>query len=96
MPDNFILIAALIYFAVISLIAIVLTVYDKGTAKAGSWRVKEQTLLLVSILGGSIAMLATMKAIRHKTQHPKFMVGIPLIILLQFVLLAAIWWRFPA
>ncbi len=46
-------------------------------------RVPEKTLLIISALGGSIAMLITMRAIRHKTQHAKFMVGIPVIILLQ-------------
>ena len=91
---NIFLLIALVYLAVISLVAIVLTIQDKRTAKANSWRVKEQTLLLVAALGGSIAMLATMKAIRHKTQHPKFMVGIPVIIFLQFALILVIWQRF--
>jgi len=46
-------------------------------------RTRESTLLLLSALGGSVAMLATMLIIRHKTKHVKFMLGIPLIILLQ-------------
>ena len=80
-----------IYFALISLIAIILTLRDKSVARKGKWRVKESTLLLVSALGGSIAMLLTMRAVRHKTQHKKFMVGIPAMIALQIVAVAILW-----
>jgi uncharacterized membrane protein YsdA (DUF1294 family) len=39
--------------------------------------------LLLSLLGGSVAMFATMLMIRHKTKHLKFMLGIPAIMILQ-------------
>ena len=71
------------YFALISIIAIAVTVADKTKAKAGAWRVKESTLLILSALGGSVATFITMLVIRHKTKHAKFMVGIPLIIATQ-------------
>ena len=71
------------YLAFISFFAIGMTLYDKRAARKGSWRVKEQTLLFVSILGGSVVMFFTMCGIRHKTKHSKFMVGIPIIIILQ-------------
>ena len=35
-----------------------------------------------------VAMLATMLVIRHKTKHKRFMIGIPVIIVLQAVLVA--------
>ena len=72
-----------IYFALISLFAVILTLRDKSVAQRNQWRVRESTLLLVCALGGSVAMLLTMRAIRHKTQHKKFMWGIPVIIVLQ-------------
>jgi uncharacterized membrane protein YsdA (DUF1294 family) len=56
-----------IYFAVISLFAVMLTVHDKNAARKNAWRVKERTLLTVSLFGGSAAMLLTMLAIRYKT-----------------------------
>ncbi len=77
------------YLGVISVIAVVVTIADKVKAKRGAWRVPENTLLLLSALGGSIAMLVTMLLIRHKTKHLKFMLGIPIIIVLQIPLL---WW----
>ncbi|MBQ2545580.1 MAG: DUF1294 domain-containing protein [Clostridia bacterium] len=77
------------YLGVISVIAVVVTIADKVKAKRGAWRVPENTLLLLSALGGSVAMLVTMLLIRHKTKHLKFMLGIPIIIVLQIPLL---WW----
>ena len=73
------------WLILISLISVIVTVADKVKAKKGSQRVPEATLMLLSVLGGSFAMLITMIIIRHKTKHPKFMVGIPVIILLQAV-----------
>ncbi|MGM9683249.1 MAG: DUF1294 domain-containing protein [Eubacteriales bacterium] len=77
-------IAVLIYLAAISLVSVIVCCYDKIAAKRlPKHRTRESTLLLLSALGGSVAMLLTMLVIRHKTKHIKFMVGIPLIILLQ-------------
>lgn len=77
-------IAVLIYLAAISLVSVIVCCYDKIAAKRlPKHRTRESTLLLLSALGGSVAMLLTMLVIRHKTKHKKFMVGIPLIILLQ-------------
>lgn len=79
----------LIYESLISLISILVCIYDKWAAKHRPQnRTREATLLWLSALGGSIAMLITMLLIRHKTQHKKFMVEIPLIILLQIVAIA--------
>lgn len=76
----------LIYLVILSLVAVTITVYDKKASRQGKRRVKERTLLAVSILGGSAAMLAAMLAMRHKTRHAKFMAGVPAIILVQAVL----------
>ena len=75
-----------IYLIFINLVAVIVTVHDKRAAVRGDWRVKERTLLLIAALGGSPAMLLTMLLIRHKTRKMKFMVGIPLIIVLQLVI----------
>ena len=84
MPTEFIL----GYLAAISLISIVICYYDKIASKhLQKHRTRELTLLLLSALGGSVAMLITMFIIRHKTKHLKFMLGIPLIIILQTALL---------
>ncbi len=73
----------IIYLCAVSLLAVILTVVDKLHAVHRKSRVPELTLMLVSALGGSAAMLVTMLVIRHKTRHPKFMIGIPVMILIQ-------------
>ena len=84
-----------IYLAVISFIAIVVTISDKSKARRNKWRVPEAALLGISALGGSVAMLITMLIIRHKTKHIKFMLGIPLIIALQIAAVVVILTKFP-
>ena len=80
-----------IWMLAISLISLVVTVYDKWAAKHNPrHRTPEKNLLLISLVGGSVAMLLTMLVIRHKTKHMKFMVGIPLIILLQLAIALAV------
>lgn len=72
------------YLALISLVSVIVCIYDKVAAKHNPrHRTRERTLLLLSALGGSVAMLLTMLVIRHKTRHIKFMLGIPVIILIQ-------------
>ena len=39
----------------------------------------------IAILGGSIGSLLGMYLFRHKTRHLKFILGIPLILILQIV-----------
>lgn len=78
----------LIYLTVISLISIIVCIYDKVISKRErvELRIPEKTLIIFSILGGSVAMYLTMQMIHHKTKHAKFMIGIPVIILLQAAL----------
>ncbi len=73
----------LAYITVIGLISVFVCVYDKSAAKKSKRRVPEKTLFLLSAIGGSVAMYFTMRLIRHKTLHKRFMLGIPFIIVLQ-------------
>jgi len=93
-----------IYLAAINLLAIALTAHDKRAAqqrkthpnesairRGSRRRVRESTLQFIAALGGSVAMLLTMRVIRHKTKHTKFMVGIPVIIAAQILLAVGVW-----
>ena len=74
----------LLYLAVISLVSICVTAYDKIAAvRRPEHRIREATLFTLAFLGGAGAMYITMLLIRHKTRHTSFMLGIPLILLLQ-------------
>lgn len=76
----------LIYFAIINLLGIAVTCADKIKAKNDMWRIPEKTLWLFGVLGGAIGTYLCMKIIRHKTKHKSFMIGMPLLIVLQIVL----------
>ena len=79
------------YIIVISIISVIVCLYDKFAAKvAKRHRTREAFLLLLSALGGSVAMFLTMLIIRHKTKHVKFMLGIPVIMVLQAIAAFAI------
>lgn len=82
----------LCYLAVISVISVTVCIYDKKVSKKNrvELRVPEKTLLILSALGGSVAMFITMQLIRHKTKHVKFMLGIPLIVIVQIALAIAV------
>ena len=75
-----------IYLVVINIIAVIVTVHDKSAAQRGAWRVKESTLMLISALGGAPAMYLTMLTIHHKTRKPLFMIGIPVIFIIELIL----------
>ena len=70
---KYVILAAVCWFAVISLVGIILTVYDKRIAGSGKRRIPEATLMTVGLLGAAGPMYLTMKKIRHKTKHKKFM-----------------------
>lgn len=73
----------ILYLIFINILSIGIMVYDKGNAIKGKWRIPEKTLLLYSIIGGSIGILVSMYLLRHKTKKFKFNFGVPFIILIQ-------------
>ena len=84
----------LVYIILISVVSAMACIIDKLSAVNGSWRISERTLLLLCLLGGSVIMFIVMRIIRHKTRHNKFMLGIPLIILLQIAIILAVYLNF--
>ena len=79
--------AAVYYCFAINITTLVLFGVDKLKAKKHWWRIPEATLLLFSLLGGSIGALCGMYLFRHKTQHKKFFIGVPFILIAQIALL---------
>lgn len=71
------------YLILINALALLLMLADKQKAKRGAWRIPEATLLGMAALGGSIGAIAGMYLFRHKTKHPKFAIGLPLILVIQ-------------
>ena len=77
--------ALTIYLLLINAAGYLLMLIDKKKAKKGAWRIPESTLMTVAVSGGSLGSLLGMYHFRHKTKHPKFTVGIPLILVAQVV-----------
>lgn len=78
----------LVYLLTINILAIFLTTYDKiASKKFRRKRIRENVLLLVGSLGASLSMYLTMHIIHHKTKHKKFMLGLPLIIIIHSVII---------
>lgn len=73
----------LIYLLIINAVGFLLMLIDKWKAKHHRWRIPEATLMGVAALGGSVGSLLGMYAVRHKTKHIKFTVGIPVILVVQ-------------
>lgn len=79
-----------VYAAVATVIGFASMGRDKYLAQTGRWRISENMLMAIAILGGSIGSIAGMFLFRHKTRHKKFRIGLPLILVLQVILLIAI------
>ncbi len=67
---------------VMSIITFVMYGVDKRRAQRNKWRISEFTLIIFSLLGGSIGALIGMKAFHHKTKKLKFKVLIPLTLII--------------
>ena len=81
-----------IYIGVISIVGFILPAVDKVKAQRGKWRISEKSLFIVSVLGGSVAMYISMRLFHHKTKHKRFMIGIPVIIVLQLAAVFTVWY----
>ena len=79
----------LFYLHIINALGFWIMLADKRRAKRNVWRIPEARLMLTAALGGSIGVLAGMYLFRHKTKHPKFTLGVPLILAVQVVI--AVW-----
>lgn len=74
------------YLAGVNILGFALMGIDKGKAISRSFRIRERTLFLVAMIGGSLGSILGMEVFRHKTKHMKFKIGMPLIFILQFIL----------
>lgn len=80
---KFIYVAWLLFW---SLILFFMMGRDKRLSKRRARRIPEATLFFLACLGGALGGCIGMQLFRHKTQHPKFYVGFPLIMLVQWAL----------
>ncbi len=84
----------LIALLVWNLVVFLLYGVDKAKAKRGSRRIPEKTLLWCAFLLGGIGGMAGMLVFRHKTQHTKFRILLPLALILTLAAVGAYTWFF--
>ena len=76
-----------LYLAIVNALSFLLMLIDKVKAKKKLWRIPERTLLGLCAIGGSLGGLVGMNLFRHKTLHPQFAIGIPVMLAVQIILL---------
>ena len=81
----------LIYLCIVNAAGFLLMLLDKLKAKKNLWRIPEATLFTVAAIGGSLGCILGMYSVRHKTKHPKFTFGMPLILSVQVIAIILIY-----
>lgn len=76
----------ILYLIVANLAAFLMYGADKRRAKKNRWRISEKALIMVALIGGSVGALGGMYLFRHKTKHMKFVIGVPVILVIQIVI----------
>ena len=76
---------AIAYLVIITLITFIVFGVDKSKARNHKWRIPEATLFFLAIIGGSIGAILGMYTFHHKTRKWYFVVGMPLILIIQVV-----------
>ena len=73
--------------ALINIFSFFLFAYDKAAAKRKSSRIPEKRLLISAFCFGSAGAMAGMYLLRHKTRKTKFVVTVPLFLLIHVAIL---------
>lgn len=84
-------IALVVWLGLITLAAFAAMGVDKRRAKRDAWRIRERTLFLLALFGGSVGAIIGMRIFHHKTRHWYFVVGMPAILILQIGAAVAVW-----
>jgi len=84
----YVILAAVLTVA--SIVTFALYASDKKKAKANQWRIKESTLVAAGFLMGGLGGVIGMSALRHKTQHIKFKLLVPISLVFNIAVVAAV------
>lgn len=81
--EKYIYIGLAAYYIVINIVGFSLMYSDKKRARRGEWRISEASLFTIALLFGALGSTIGMWKFRHKTKHWYFVVGMPLIFIIQ-------------
>ena len=89
--EHILLIAIAAAYVLWNIITFAMYGIDKSKAEKGKWRISEATLILCAFLMGGIGAFLGMSIFRHKTKHIKFMLLVPLAIVVNIGVVVALW-----
>ncbi len=75
------------YLLIINIITFIIYGIDKYKSIKHKYRISENTLIILAILGGSLGAFFGMIIFHHKTKKKKFIIAIPLILLIWVYIL---------
>jgi uncharacterized membrane protein YsdA (DUF1294 family) len=74
-----------------NIVGFILVRVDKRRARRGEWRFRERTFLLWALAFGATGILLGIYVFRHKTRHWSFVVGLPILLLLNLACGYLLW-----
>ena len=80
-----------VYLLAVNLLLFGLMGVDKYKAKHDRWRVRESTLFVCAVIGGSVGGILGMRMFHHKTLQTAFRLGFPAVLAVQLLLAGIIW-----
>lgn len=75
-----------VYMLLMSIAGFVTMGIDKRKSIKRGWRIPERTLIFIAFMGGALGSFLGMQFFRHKTRHIKFIILIPLALLLNILI----------
>ena len=76
----------LVAWLIMTLVGYLVIGADKLRAQNHQWRISERALFTIAILMGAIGVNVAMYVYRHKTRHLSFVIGMPIIALLNILI----------
>ena len=83
----------IVYLIVINALGFIFMGADKRRAVMHQWRIKERTLFIFALLGGSAGSILGLLVFHHKTKHKKFAIGMPMILVIQILIVLLLYQR---
>ena len=75
-----------VWLMIINITAFFMYGIDKRKARKNKWRIKEKTLIITAYIGGAMGAFVGMLLFHHKTKHVKFVLLVPLALIIWIVL----------
>lgn len=75
----------IVYMIIVNAVSFIAYGIDKQKARHHRWRIRENMLMGLALIGGFLGAFLGMRFFRHKTKHLKFTLGVPVCALLWAV-----------